>query len=94
MGYLGGVASAAMSSDVLADFSPEDALVGSVVDVGGQKVLVRRRIGEGGFAFVYQVNDINDESKKYALKRLLAIDAEKRNLIIKEIALLKMKKDI
>ena len=88
MGYLGGVASS--SGPIIPSLdSPDDALVGSVVDVGGQKVIVRKRVGEGGFAFVYRVDDINDNSKKYALKRLLAMDSEKRNLIVKEIALMK-----
>lgn len=93
MGYLGGVASSAMSTAVSDGIptldAPEDALVGSVVDVGGQKVIVKKRIGEGGFAFVYCVEDVQDSSKKYALKRLLAMDSEKKNLIIKEISLMK-----
>lgn len=65
MGYLGGVASSAMASASSTDIpildSPEDALVGSVVDVGGQRVMVRKRIGEGGFAFVYRVDDVQDK---------------------------------
>ncbi len=90
MGYLGGVASSAMASAEIPSLeSPDDALVGSIVDVGGQKVIVRKRIGEGGFAFVYRVEDVTDPSRKFALKRLLAMDGEKRNLIIKEIALMK-----
>ena len=93
MGYLGGVASNAMTSAQMGEIptldSPDDALVGSIVDVGGHKVIVRKRVGEGGFAFVYKVEDVNDNSKKYALKRLLAIDSEKRNVIVKEISLMK-----
>ena len=90
MGYFGGVASS-MASEVTLD-PVSDALVGSVVDVGGQKVTVKKRIGEGGFAFVYEVEDLVD-MKKYALKRLLAIDSEKRNYIVKEISLLKALSD-
>lgn len=35
--------------------TPDDPLVGSVVEVGDIRVFIRRRIGEGGFAFVYHV---------------------------------------
>ena len=45
--------------------------VGSVIEVGEIRVFIRRRIGEGGFAFVYQAEDMTDRSKTYALKRLL-----------------------
>ena len=90
MGYLGGVASSAMANADLPTLdSPDDALVGSIVDVGGHKVIVRKRIGEGGFAFVYKVEDMNESGKNYALKRLLVMDSEKRQLIIQEISLLK-----
>ena len=88
MGYLGGVTSSGMTTSPILD-SPEDALVGSIVDVGGQKVIVRKRVGEGGFAFVYKVEDVNESSRKFALKRLLAMDEEKRKLIVKEISLMK-----
>ncbi len=92
MGYLGSVAAAAgnATSDVN-NLSPgeDDALVGSIVDVGGFKVSIRRRIGEGGFAFVYEAEDVNDRSKRYALKRLLAMDSEKKGQIVREISLLK-----
>ena len=92
MGYFGGVASS-VASEVSLEGSVSDALVGSIVDVGGQKVVVRKRIGEGGFAFVYEVEETTDINKKYALKRLLAIDSEKRNYIIKEISLMKALSD-
>ena len=48
------------------------------------------RIGEGGFAFVYEVVDIETRQRQYALKRLLAVDKEKRAAIVKEISILKM----
>ena len=47
------------------------------------------RIGEGGFAFVYEVVDIETKQRQYALKRLLAVDKEKRAAIVKEISILK-----
>jgi serine/threonine protein kinase len=42
-----------------------------VIEVGDVRVFIRRRIGEGGFAFVYHAEDMNDRTKTYALKRLL-----------------------
>lgn len=47
------------------------------------------RIGEGGFAFVYEAVDVETRSCSYALKRLLAIDKEKRAAIVQEISILK-----
>lgn len=49
---------------------------------------VRKRIGEGGFAFVYSVHD-SAKNRSMALKRLLAADNEKRTQIVQEIRLLK-----
>ena len=47
------------------------------------------RIGEGGFAFVYEAVDVETRSCSYALKRLLAVDKEKRAAIVQEISILK-----
>lgn len=55
----------------------------------GTRVRVDRRIGEGGFAFVYAVSTCEPRSRKLALKRLLAVDAEKRCQITEEITYLK-----
>ena len=38
---------------------------------------------------MYKVEDVNESSRKFALKRLLAMDEEKRKLIVKEISLMK-----
>ena len=62
---------------------PSDPLVGSTVQVGGTGVRVGRRIGEGGFAFVYEVSEVGGEGRALALKRLLAADKEKREQIVK-----------
>ena len=76
-------------------FAPADPIVNSVVDVGGTKVRVRKRIGEGGFAFVYAVETAaaaaaaGSGGERLALKRLLAADAEKRESIVREITMLK-----
>lgn len=77
-----------------------DPLVGSLVDVGGVRVEVKRRIGEGGFAFVYQVVVVEEASvasattsgrgRCLAMKRLLAGgDAARRARIVREISILK-----
>ena len=79
--YLAGAASSAvagasLASNIAGDLTgigQDDPLVGSVVDVGDIRVFIRRRIGEGGFAFVYQAEDLSDRSKTLALKRLLVI---------------------
>ena len=67
----------------------DDPLINSVVDVGGIRVRGKRKIGEGGFAIVYQVVNEANPNQELALKRLLAADAEKRDLIVQEIAFLK-----
>lgn len=67
---------------------PADPIVGSSVDVGGTGVRVLRRIGEGGFAFVYAV-EAADDRRSMALKRLLAVDQEKKDQIVQEITFLK-----
>ena len=52
-------------------------------------IILFSRIGEGGFAFVYEAVDVETRSCSYALKRLLAIDEEKRAAIVQEISILK-----
>ncbi|KAL8622464.1 hypothetical protein ACOMHN_034129 [Nucella lapillus] len=62
--------------------------VGQYVELGNQKLRVKRLIAEGGFAFVFVAQDINS-GKDYALKRLLANDEEKTKAILDEIKYLK-----
>ncbi|GAB1607107.1 cyclin-G-associated kinase-like isoform X3 [Argonauta hians] len=66
----------------------ENDFVGQTVELGQQKLTVRRVIAEGGFAFVYVAQD-NSSGKEYALKRLLANDEEKSHIILEEIRYLK-----
>ena len=87
--YLGGTGLSATVSEANLIIHSDDPLVGSIVDVGGVKVAVKRRIGEGGFAFVYEVVDVETRSRPYALKRLLAVDKEKKKAIVQEISILK-----
>ncbi|XP_062593365.1 cyclin-G-associated kinase-like [Saccostrea cucullata] len=67
---------------------PENDFVGQVVELGQQKLRVRRVIAEGGYAFVYVAQDVAT-GKDYALKRLLAHDKEKNQMVIDEIKYLK-----
>ena len=75
--YLAGAASsvaggsAPVIGEVISGIGQDDPLVGSVIEVGEIRVFIRRRIGEGGFAFVYLAEDMTDRTKTYALKRLL-----------------------
>lgn len=62
--------------------------VGQYVELGNQKLRVKRLIAEGGFAFVFVAQDVNS-GKDYALKRLLANDEEKSKAIMDEIKYLK-----
>lgn len=64
------------SSNASSGANSNDPIVGSRVDVGGVNVRVVKRIGEGGFAFVYSVEAEAEQGgrRKMALKRLLAVD--------------------
>ncbi|XP_068089995.1 cyclin-G-associated kinase isoform X2 [Hyperolius riggenbachi] len=62
--------------------------VGQTVELGELKLRVKRVIAEGGFAFVYEAQDIA-AGKEYALKRLLSNEEEKNKAIIQEICFMK-----
>ncbi|CAL1529543.1 unnamed protein product [Lymnaea stagnalis] len=62
--------------------------VGQFVELGNQKLRVKRLIAEGGFAFVFVAQDASN-GKEYALKRLLANDEEKNKAVLEEIKYLK-----
>ncbi|KAK3612698.1 hypothetical protein CHS0354_042224, partial [Potamilus streckersoni] len=66
----------------------ENDFVGQIVELDNQKLRVRKVIAEGGFAFVFVAQDVTS-GKEYALKRLLANDEEKNQLILQEIKFLK-----
>ncbi|ELU08049.1 hypothetical protein CAPTEDRAFT_20343 [Capitella teleta] len=68
--------------------SQDNDFVGQYVELGDQKLRVRRVIAEGGFAFVFVAQDQQD-GKEYALKRLLASDEDTSKAVIQEIAFLK-----
>ncbi|KAM4808859.1 cyclin-G-associated kinase [Rhinophrynus dorsalis] len=62
--------------------------VGQTVELGELKLRVKRVIAEGGFAFVYEAQDLGS-GKDYALKRLLSNEEEKNKAIIQEICFMK-----
>ncbi|KAM5192660.1 cyclin-G-associated kinase isoform 2-T2 [Mantella aurantiaca] len=62
--------------------------VGQTVELGELKLRVKRVIAEGGFAFVYEAQDVGT-GKEYALKRLLSNEEEKNKAIIQEICFMK-----
>uniref|UniRef100_A0AAY5F4W1 Cyclin-G-associated kinase n=1 Tax=Electrophorus electricus TaxID=8005 RepID=A0AAY5F4W1_ELEEL len=66
----------------------QNDFVGQVVELGDMKLRIKRVIAEGGFAFVYEAQDIGN-SKDYALKRLLSNEEEKNKSIIQEVCFMK-----
>ncbi|XP_077377441.1 cyclin-G-associated kinase [Festucalex cinctus] len=66
----------------------QNDFVGQMVELGDIKLRIKRVIAEGGFAFVYEAQDISN-GKDYALKRLLSNEDEKNKEIIQEVCFMK-----
>jgi serine/threonine protein kinase len=66
----------------------QNAMDQEMIEVEGQMYKVTRKLGEGGFAFVYLVED--SQMRRYALKKMLCPDADKVALAEKEIKVSKM----
>ncbi|XP_061672932.1 cyclin-G-associated kinase [Syngnathoides biaculeatus] len=66
----------------------QNDFVGQMVELGEMKLRIKRVIAEGGFAFVYEAQDISS-GKDYALKRLLSNEDEKNKEIIQEVCFMK-----
>ncbi|XP_053153314.1 cyclin-G-associated kinase isoform X2 [Hemicordylus capensis] len=66
----------------------QNDFVGQVVEMGEMKLRIKKVIAEGGFAFVYEAQDLGS-GKDYALKRLLSNDEEKNKAIIQEVCFMK-----
>ncbi|XP_066510032.1 cyclin-G-associated kinase-like isoform X1 [Hoplias malabaricus] len=62
--------------------------VGQTVELGDTKLRITRVIAEGGYAFVYEAQDLGS-GKEYALKRLLSNEEEKNKAIIQEVCFMK-----
>ncbi|XP_040898015.1 cyclin-G-associated kinase isoform X2 [Toxotes jaculatrix] len=80
--FLAGPSSSGAASRDQNDF------VGQVVELGDMKLRIKRVIAEGGFAFVYEAQDMSS-GKDYALKRLLSNEEEKNKEIIQEVCFMK-----
>ncbi|XP_068461212.1 cyclin-G-associated kinase [Clinocottus analis] len=66
----------------------QNDFVGQVVELGDMKLRIKRVIAEGGFAFVYEAQDMSG-GKDFALKRLLSNEEEKNKEIIQEVCFMK-----
>ncbi|XP_028569083.2 cyclin-G-associated kinase isoform X1 [Podarcis muralis] len=66
----------------------QNDFVGQVVEMGEMKLRIKKVIAEGGFAFVYEAQDVGS-GKDYALKRLLSNEEEKNKAIIQEVCFMK-----
>jgi serine/threonine protein kinase len=66
----------------------QNAIDQETIEVEGQFYKVTRKLGEGGFAFVYLVED--SQFRRYALKKMLCPDADKTAVAEKEIKVSKM----
>ncbi|XP_008334591.1 cyclin-G-associated kinase-like isoform X2 [Cynoglossus semilaevis] len=66
----------------------QNDFVGQMVELGDLKLRIKRVIAEGGFAFVYEAQDMSS-GKDFALKRLLSNDEEKNKEIIQEVCFMK-----
>uniref|UniRef100_A0A3P8VJA0 Cyclin-G-associated kinase n=2 Tax=Cynoglossus semilaevis TaxID=244447 RepID=A0A3P8VJA0_CYNSE len=59
-----------------------------MVELSDLKLRIKRVIAEGGFAFVYEAQDMSS-GKDFALKRLLSNEEEKNKEIIQEVCFMK-----
>ncbi|CAN8003727.1 unnamed protein product [Ixodes hexagonus] len=71
-----------------ASVKEEHEFVGQIVELGQQKLRVKRVIAEGGFGFVFAAQDLLT-NKEYALKRMFAADEEASKSILQEVSVLK-----
>ncbi|CAG0914083.1 unnamed protein product [Notodromas monacha] len=63
-------------------------MVGKILRVNSRQVKVKRLLAEGGFGFVFAVDD-GQSGKELALKRLIACDHEKKAAALAEISVLR-----
>jgi AP2-associated kinase len=66
----------------------QNAMDQETIEIEGQMYRVTRKLGEGGFAFVYLVEDA--QMRTFALKKMLCPDADKAAVAEKEIKVSKM----
>mmetsp|Transcript_32623 Transcript_32623/g.79367 ORF Transcript_32623/g.79367 Transcript_32623/m.79367 type:complete len:714 (+) Transcript_32623:219-2360(+) len=58
------------------------------IPINGSRVRIIKQLGQGGYAFVYLVEDINS-GRQYALKKMLAGDAEAKEVAKMEVRIMK-----
>ncbi|OQR70363.1 cyclin-G-associated kinase-like [Tropilaelaps mercedesae] len=80
LGYFSGAGSSASKE--------ENEFVGQIVSLGIYKLRILKVIAEGGFGFVFLVQDTHS-NKSFALKRMFSVDQESADSIGQEIRVLK-----
>ncbi|KAI1709361.1 protein kinase domain-containing protein [Ditylenchus destructor] len=80
-------AGSSSSGQSIAGGTTDHPLVGSTVDITGNKYKIRALLAEGGYALVFAVQDAH--GNWFALKRQLAADKQAADAIIQEIKFLK-----
>ena len=61
----------------------------ATIKIGKYSVKTIKTISEGGYGFVYLVEDLKDSQKRYALKKMIAQNEERLKVIMKELNFLK-----
>lgn len=84
LGYLAG----GSSSSANGRGGEDHEFVGQVVELGNQRLRVKRVLAEGGFGFVFAAQDLSS-NREYALKRMFAGDEEASRSILQEVNVLK-----
>lgn len=60
----------------------------TIIPIAGFNVQIKQQLGEGGYAYVYLVEDVNN-GQQFALKRILAQSEEQKRLSAQEVAVMK-----
>jgi len=58
------------------------------IPINGSRVRIIKQLGEGGYAFVYLVEDVNT-GRKYALKKMMAADGEQKAVAKTEVNIMR-----
>ncbi|GAB5359191.1 hypothetical protein AAMO2058_000523400 [Amorphochlora amoebiformis] len=66
----------------------QKALPQEEIPFGNRRVRIIKQLGEGGYAFVYLVEDVNT-GRQYAMKRMLAADKEAKQIAMMEVKMMK-----
>lgn len=77
---------------LLAGHGAGQDFVGRTLDIGAYRVRVKRLIAQGGYAYVFLVQDLAD-GKFYALKRLIVADRERMRAVRQEANLMQRVSD-